>query len=1038
MPSWTKEQLEAIDEEGKNIIVSAGAGSGKTAVLSERVIRKLNNVDINKLLILTFTKEAANEMKERIRKKIKKNESLKKQLDIIDSAYITTFDSYSLSLVKKYYYLLNISPNIGIIDASIINIKKNEYIDEIFDKLYEEKNPLFEKLIKDFCTKDDREIKNYIIELNNKLDLKYDKEQYINNYIKNFFNEETINNNITRYINLIKEKIKEINSLLYDIQILAEGKYYQKLTDTLNPLLNSNTYEEFKNNSILKLPQLPRGSEDEIKEKKDELKSLIENINELTSEESETKLKENILKTKDYIEIILEIIKKLDKKIHNFKEKAEMYEFNDIAKMAIKVLEENENIRLELKHYYNEIMVDEYQDTNDIQEKFISLIENNNVYMVGDIKQSIYRFRNANPNIFRNKYNNYEKLNGGIKIDLLKNFRSRYEVLDDINLIFNLVMDDKIGGAEYKETHQMIFGNTTYIEEGKIEEKHNFEILNYKYENKTYTKEEIEIFTIATDIKNKIESHYKVFDKDNLIVRNIEYRDFCIIMDRNTEFSKYKKIFEYMQIPLTLYQDEVLTLEQDILVLKNIMNFIIKISKKEYDTEFKYCFTSIARSYLFRLSDQEIFNIFKEKKFYETQIFKLSKQIAHNIENLTNEEFINEIVNKFNFIENTIKTGNIEASMIRIEYLLNLSKNLTELGYTPFELTDYIKEMVEGKNEIKYSLNTSVGNNVKIMNIHKSKGLEFHICYYSGLHKTFNISDLKQLFTVDNDLGIIAPYIDEKPKDTIYKYLLKDKYMKEEIAEKIRLFYVAMTRCKEKMILVTSITDKEKNKINNLVEDSTRLKYKSFLDILNSIKENIKEYIIDIDLNKQNLTKEYNKTKENNYQNLLQKNNIKIEKRKITVNSNIEEEKHFSKTINKLITNEEYKNMKFGTDIHYILELIDFKNPDYTNIEELYKEKIQNLLNQELLKDIKSAKIYKEYEFIEENNNETYHGIIDLMLEYDDHIDIIDYKLKNIEDNAYIEQLNGYKNYIEKKSNKKVNSYLYSIMDNIMRKMKNM
>ena len=1038
MPSWTKEQLEAIDEEGKNIIVSAGAGSGKTAVLSERVIRKLNNVDINKLLILTFTKEAANEMKERIRKKIKKNESLKKQLDIIDSAYITTFDSYSLSLVKKYYYLLNISPNIGIIDASIINIKKNEYIDEIFDKLYEEKNPLFEKLIKDFCTKDDKEIKNYIIELNNKLDLKYDKEQYINNYIKNFFNEETINNNITRYINLIKEKIKEINSLLYDIQILAEGKYYQKLTDTLNPLLNSNTYEEFKNNSILKLPQLPRGSEDEIKEKKDELKSLIENINELTSEESETKLKENILKTKDYIEIILEIIKKLDKKIHNFKEKAEMYEFNDIAKMAIKVLEENENIRLELKHYYNEIMVDEYQDTNDIQEKFISLIENNNVYMVGDIKQSIYRFRNANPNIFRNKYNNYEKLNGGIKIDLLKNFRSRYEVLDDINLIFNLVMDDKIGGAEYKETHQMIFGNTTYIEEGKIEEKHNFEILNYKYENKTYTKEEIEIFTIATDIKNKIESHYKVFDKDNLIVRNIEYRDFCIIMDRNTEFSKYKKIFECMQIPLTLYQDEVLTLEQDILVLKNIMNFIIKISKKEYDTEFKYCFTSIARSYLFRLSDQEIFNIFKEKKFYETQIFKLSKQIAHNIENLTNEEFINEIVNKFNFIENTIKTGNIEASMIRIEYLLNLSKNLTELGYTPFELTDYIKEMVEGKNEIKYSLNTSVGNNVKIMNIHKSKGLEFHICYYSGLHKTFNISDLKQLFTVDNDLGIIAPYIDEKPKDTIYKYLLKDKYMKEEIAEKIRLFYVAMTRCKEKMILVTSITDKEKNKINNLVEDSTRLKYKSFLDILNSIKENIKEYIIDIDLNKQNLTKEYNKTKENNYQNLLQKNNIKIEKRKITVNSNIEEEKHFSKTINKLITNEEYKNMKFGTDIHYILELIDFKNPDYTNIEELYKEKIQNLLNQELLKDIKSAKIYKEYEFIEENNNETYHGIIDLMLEYDDHIDIIDYKLKNIEDNAYIEQLNGYKNYIEKKSNKKVNSYLYSIMDNIMRKMKNM
>ena len=1035
MPSWTKEQLEAINEEGKNIIVSAGAGSGKTAVLSERVIRKLNNTDINKLLILTFTKEAANEMKERIRKKIKKNPDLKKQLDIIDSAYITTFDSYSLSLVKKYYYLLNISPNISIIDASIINIKKNEYIEEIFDKLYEEKNTKFEKLIKDFCTKDDKEIKNYVIDLNNKLDLKLNKEKFINNYIKDYFNEEIINNNIEKYINLIKDKIKEINNLLYDIQILVEGKFYEKLVDILNPLLNSNTYEEIRNNSNLKLPTLPRGSEEELKEKKEELKNLIDNIKELTEIESTEILKENILKTKEYIEIILEIIKELDKKIYNFKEQSEMYEFNDIAKMAIRVLEENENIRLELKNYYNEIMVDEYQDTNDIQEKFISLIENNNVYMVGDIKQSIYRFRNANPNIFRNKYNNYEKLNGGIKIDLLKNFRSRYEVLDDINLIFNLVMNDKIGGAEYRETHQMIFGNNTYIEEGKIDEPHNFEILNYKYEDKTYTKEEIEIFTIATDIKNKIENHYKVFDKDNLIVRDIEYKDFCIIMDRNTEFPKYKKIFEYMQIPLTLYQDEVLTLENDILVLKNIMNFIIKINKKEYDTEFKYCFTSIARSYLFRLSDQEIFDIFKEKNFYETEIFKISKEISNNIENLTNEEFINEIINKFNIIENTIKTGNIEASMVRIEYLLNLSKNLTELGYTPFELTDYIKEMVEGKNEIKYSLNTSAGNNVKIMNIHKSKGLEFHICYYSGLHKAFNISDLKQLFTIDNELGIIAPYVDEKPKETIYKYLLKDKYMKEEIAEKIRLFYVAMTRCKEKMILVTSLTDKEKDRVHDLVEDSIRLKYKSFLDILNSIKENIKEYIVDIDLDKQNLTKDYNEIKENNYESLLHKNNNKIEKRKISINSNIEEEKHFSKTTNKLITKEEYKNMEFGTHMHYLLELIDFKNPDLKDIDNFYKEKINNFLNQELLKNIKEANIYKEYEFIEINNNETYHGIIDLMLEYNDHIDIIDYKLKKIEDDAYQEQLNGYKKYIENKLNKKVDIYLYSIMDNIIKKM---
>ncbi len=1034
MPSWTNEQLEAINEEGQNIIVSAGAGSGKTAVLSERVLRKLETVDINKLLILTFTKEAANEMKERIRKKIKKTPSLKKQLDIIDSAYITTFDSFSLSLVKKYYYLLNVSPKISIIDASIINLEKEKYIDEIFDNLYQENNSLFEKLIKDFCIKDDKMIKDYIIDLNNKLDLKYDKISYIDTYIENYYNETTINNNINKYMDLLKNEIKKLKNQLYDIQILVDGKFYTKLEDILLPLLNSKEYIDIKNNSNITLPRLPSGSEEEVKNIKDEIKNIIDNIKDLTQYENIEEIKNTILKTKDYIKIMLEIIKTLDKKIQEFKQKAEMYEFNDIAKMAINLLEQNENIRLELKEYYNEIMVDEYQDTNDLQELFISLIENNNVYMVGDIKQSIYRFRNANPNIFRNKYNNYEKHNGGLKIDLLKNFRSRYEVLDDINLIFNLVMDDKIGGAEYKETHQMVFGNTTYINEGKTNQNNNMEIYNYSYEDKTYTKEEIEIFTIATDIKNKIESHYKVFDKDNLIIRDIEYKDFCIIMDRNTEFPKYKKIFEYMKIPLTLYQDEVLTVSNDILILKNIMNFIIKIKNKEYDTLFKYYFTSIARSYLFELTDGEIFNIITNNKIFETEIYNISKNISNNLDNLTNEEFINKIIDDFDIIKKTIKTGNIEASMVRIEYLLNLSNNLTELGYTPYELSDYVKEMVEGKNEIKYSLNTNAGNNVKIMNIHKSKGLEFHICYFSGLHKKFNTSDLKQLFVIDNELGIIAPYVENKPKETIYKTLLKDKYMKEEIAEKIRLFYVAMTRCKEKMIFVTSLTDKEKNKIKKLVDDNERLKYKSFLDILNSVKENIKDYIIDIDLNKQNLTKDYNEIKASNYQNQINKNNTKIDKRKINIETTIEEEKHFSKEINKLITKEEYKSMEFGKYIHYILETIDLKNPDYTNIDNFYKEKINNFLNQDILKNIKNANIYKEYEFIKEENNETYHGIIDLMLEYNDHIDIIDYKLKNIKDDAYKAQLNGYKNYIENTTKKQVNTYLYSILENKIEK----
>ena len=182
MPKWTLEQQEAIDREGKNIIVSAGAGSGKTAVLTARVIRKLKDgIDVNRLLVLTFTNEAAGEMKDRIRKAIKKEESLKDQLDFLDSAYITTFDSYALSIVKKYHYLLNISKNIGIVSSSIINIKKEEFIDIIFEDLYNKEDKDFLSLIDCFCLKDDKEIKKQILKINNNLVISPDGETTVLN-----------------------------------------------------------------------------------------------------------------------------------------------------------------------------------------------------------------------------------------------------------------------------------------------------------------------------------------------------------------------------------------------------------------------------------------------------------------------------------------------------------------------------------------------------------------------------------------------------------------------------------------------------------------------------------------------------------------------------------------------------------------------------------------------------------------------------------------------------------------------------------------
>jgi ATP-dependent helicase/nuclease subunit A len=257
--SWTKEQIEAIDREGTNIIVSAGAGSGKTAVLTERVIRKLRKgIKIDQLLVLTFTKAAAHEMKERIRVELKNDETLKDQLSLLDASYITTFDSFALSIVKKYHYILNISPNVSICDSSILKMEKTKIIDQLFDELYEKEDLTFLKLIGDFCVKDDQSIKNYLLKINEKLEMRYDRDDYLENYINTFFNDFKIDADINQFINIIKNRCDQIKKLLFNIGEYVENDYYNALEGALNPLLQSATYQEYKDNLNIDLPRLPR------------------------------------------------------------------------------------------------------------------------------------------------------------------------------------------------------------------------------------------------------------------------------------------------------------------------------------------------------------------------------------------------------------------------------------------------------------------------------------------------------------------------------------------------------------------------------------------------------------------------------------------------------------------------------------------------------------------------------------------------------------------------------------------------------------
>ena len=1027
---WTDEQWNAIYDKGHNIIVSAGAGSGKTAVLSERVIENLKSgMSIKEVLLLTFTKAASLEMKTRIRNKIKKNPSLSKELSLIDEAYITTFDSFALSIVKKYHYILNISPNVRIIDGSLIRIKKKEILTNIFDKYYENRNEKFLKLISDFCIKDDKEIFESILSIYSKIDLKYNKNEYLDNYINEYFNIDRINNDIKDYEKLLMSKFEELDYLIEDMSYYIDSDYITNLRLSVSNLMSSKTYDEIVSNLSVEIPRLPKGSTDEVKEKKELINDVIKNIKSLCTYKNREEIMSTILSTKDYKEVIIDILKDFDEYVMSYKYENDIYEFTDIANLAIKLVKENVSVKEELKSSFKEIMIDEYQDTNDLQEILINMISNNNVYMVGDIKQSIYRFRNANPDIFKEKYNKYSNHIGGEKIDLNKNFRSREEVLNNINLLFNKVMDESIGGADYIKSHQMIFGNKSYIKKGKTLQNYDFELYSYMYDKKSeYSKEEIEAFIIAKDILSKVKGNYQIFDKDTSVLRNAEYSDFVILMDRTTNFDLYKKIFLYLGIPLELYKDETMNEDTDIIVLNNLIKFTIKLDTGVYDKELEYLFTSIMRSFLCESIDEKIFDTIKNKTILTSPLANKVRKIKLN--NKSSYEIINDLINEFDFYNKLITIGNESASSVKLNSILSNAKTTSSIGYDINSFSEYLDNVIKEKIDIKYTIHSGVSNSVKIMTIHKSKGLEFPICYFSGLYKPFNISDIKEKFTYSNKYGIITPYFDEGVAETIYKHLLKNDYLKEEISEKIRLFYVALTRAKEKMILVMPYEEIVNGKESDLVSSVVRSKYKSLLDIVSSTLVSLTKYVTVIDYNKSGITKDYSLLIKKDFKSGIEKSTEVLNVNELLVENETLIDKHYSKENNKLITSDVKKNMKFGKYVHEVLEYFDLKKKDYSYIkDEFIKNKIISFSNLPIFDNVNEANIFHEYEFIYTLNNTKYHGVIDLMLEYPSHIDIIDYKLSDVTDINYISQLNGYKEYISSITKKPVNVYLYSIIN---------
>lgn len=1012
--AWTKQQELAIYERGQNIIVSAGAGSGKTAVLSERILDYcLKGNDIRDVLVLTFTNAAALEMKERIRKKLIEN-NLSEQAILIDSADITTFDAYSLGLVKKYFYLLGLDKNLGIIDKSLLEITKHDLLDELFLDLYNKQDEKFYSLLKKYTTQKDDNLKEIVLNISKRLELIVD-EDFVKNYEEAYYSNSFINNLLKEFENDVILNKNELLNELHELANLsaldpASIKLYDNTMNVIDVLTNLNTYDELKSKiDTINLGRLGK-NEEYVKIQKHKCDEILKELKEkklnkylfLSDAENE------ILAIKDDVLFILELANKLNEKLLEYKYKIMSFDYIDIAKLAIKLLKDNEDVKNEIKYKLKEILIDEYQDTSDIQEVFIGLIKNNNCYMVGDIKQSIYRFRNANPNIFKEKYDNYSKGIDGYKIDLLHNFRSRKEVLSDINLIFNSLMTNEFGDANYVKEHQMNYGQVNYE---LLNQDYNFnmEILGYDSDDKL-SDLELEAFICGNKIKEIMNLNNKRLAGSKFV--DVKYNDFAILIEKSKSFTTFKKVFEYLGIPLSVEGN--LDLKDSIFLklFSNILCLIAGNLSRNYDKKYYHALASIARSFLFEYDDNIVFMLVK--KGLKNELTDIIDELSVKAKTINIVDLYFEIIDRFKIYEKLPLIGDVDNSNVILEYVYNIFKTIENINMSISEASIYLNNIFEKEIKLDYKSKDSSSDSVHIMTIHNSKGLEYPYCIFPMLGDNFNKADQKETSGFSSKYGIYIPFSDEANSNTIIKTLVEEDIKRADISEKIRLFYVALTRAREKMIIIS----------NNEDYNEKYLKpsgYSCFNHMIRSFSF-LEQFRQDVDIESLGATKDY----------VIKKHKKEFKPKEII---NYDNKSYVGEILNKKRISKELKELKddslrnsidLGNELHACLEAIDFNNVnlDTLDINDFMKDTIKELLSHEIFKNISKANTYHEHEFY---YNE-YHGIIDLLCIYDNHIDIIDYKLSDISKEEYVRQLNIYKEYVSSKSNLKINCYLLSIL----------
>lgn len=959
---WTEEQQQAINEKGANILVAAAAGSGKTAVLVERIINKVINekIDIDRILVVTFTSAAASEIRERILeaiyKKLEENPedtNLQKQINLINKANISTIHSFCLDVIRNNFYELDISSNFRVADTTEIELMKYEVLDELFEEKYLSNDKDFEDLINIYTGyRGDEGLQNLVLNIYKFIQSSPFPEKWLNDKVNLFKNTnqdfaqtiwgKTILENIEEELT---EGIMQLQNILKDMKKIDElSKFTKIIQEDIYNLEDILRYTNSWDNTLTKINNLvwqkwPTDKKITI-DLKEQAKEVRNKVKEIINKSIKKKIAYDSIQANEDINEMHVTLTKLKNLLVEFmfkfaskKKEKNVVDFNDIEHFALKILigENGEATELAKKYRkkFQEIAIDEYQDSNLVQEQILtSISKGNNIFMVGDVKQSIYKFRQARPELFLEKYKNYNLKQEipdnslGLKIQLFKNFRSRENILNITNLVFQNIMSEKVGEIEYNEKEYLNYSagykepeeNTNYA--GKTElhiidlkEKEEIFIndkeIDEKIEVEKIENSVLEAKFVAKKINELLNSNYMVFDKEQGY-RKITPKDIIILLRATTNIAPiYEKELADLNLPVfsdssSQYLD---TMEIQIIVsiLKIINNPIQDIP-----------LVTVLRSPIFAFTDNDLISIRltdKSCSFYESMIkarLVVNEQLNSKIDNviyylekwkqeekyLPLDELIWQIYIDTNLINIVGLMPNGAIRQANLKMLFEKAKQFENASFKGlFNFINFIDRLKNNNGDLSSAKLIGENENViRIMSIHKSKGLEFPVVFLCGTGKSFNMRDLNEDILLHQDMGIGPKLIDFERRieyDTLAKEAIKLKIKLETLSEEQRILYVALTRAKEKLIITGISKDLEKdfkqkrellqiyNENMNIIDYKLVKKYKTYLDWLELVYLKNENKITDIatlyTYTKTDLEKELNNKEQEKSNNIKEK-----------------------------------------------------------------------------------------------------------------------------------------------------------------------